>query len=99
MLVCFHVRVQFQKSILVHLGANIEHEAILGFQILADSLEKPLVGVDLAIVAMLDSKHYVHSSALQNVFLQTQIPSRHLPHVKQISWMIFTGNRWIHDLF
>ena len=92
------MRVKLNKSIVVHLSSNIEHEAQLWFEIFAQSLEEPFVRIDFAIISMLNGEHYVHSTAFQNIILKADIPSSHLENVKNIFWMIFFRNIIIHNI-
>ena len=68
-----HVLVQLYQRVVGRLGANVKHHHLFRFYELANSLEKPLVRVDLPIIAMFDAKHKVYPVRFQNVELESEI--------------------------
>lgn len=98
-LISLHVSVELEQGVIVHTSTDIQHQAKVWLQVLADSLEEPLVRVNLTIVSMFNSEHDVHATALQVVVLEAQVPSRHLPQVKNIFRDVFFLDTTIHDIF
>jgi hypothetical protein len=68
-----HVLVQLYQRVVGRLGADIKHHHLFRFDELANALEKPLVRVDLPIIAMFDAKHKVYPVRFQNVELEPEI--------------------------
>ena len=85
-------------GVVIWTRANIEHETILGFQVLADSLEEPLVGVDLTIVPVLDTEHEVDATTTEVVSLDTEVPRRDLETMQNIAWNVIDFDTLIHDI-
>ena len=71
-----HVVVKLLQGVLIGSCSNIKHQSELRLDILADSLEEPLVRVDFTIVTVLDSKADMHAPTLKHVVSETDVPSR-----------------------
>ena len=57
--------VELGDCVVIGSGTNIKHEGVLWLDIFADSLEEPLVTVNLTIISLLESKDEVDSSVLE----------------------------------
>ena len=57
-----HEIVEFLNSIFVRSRSNVEQKGELRLEILADTLEEPTMGVDLAVITLLDAEHKVDSA-------------------------------------
>ena len=54
-----HVLVESSQGVLIRPRSNVEQDRVLGVQVLGDSVEVPVVRVNLALVLLLDSEHEV----------------------------------------
>ena len=59
-----HIFVEFGDGIIVSSSTDIKHEGVLWLKILANTLEKPFVTVDLTIISLFKAKHEIDSSSL-----------------------------------
>ena len=59
-----HVLEQLKNGIIIGSCTNIKHECEVRLEILADTLEEPLVTVDLTIIPLFQSKHEIDSPAI-----------------------------------
>ena len=93
-----HEVVQLLDCIGVGTRSNIKHQRELWLDILANCLEEPFVGVDLAIITLFDAEHEVDTSSFKHIGVDPEVPRRNLEAMQQVSWMLFSGNIWIHDV-
>ena len=98
-LISLHVRVKFHDCIFVSLCSNIEHHAQFRLQILAYSLEEPLVRVDLSVVTVLNAEADMDTTSFENVVVKSYIPSCHLPDMEQVLRNVFGFHFLIHYIF
>ena len=96
LIVILHEVVELLKGVVVRPRSNVEHERVLGLQVLAGALEEPLVGVDLSIVALLDAEHEVDSATLQNLVLDTEVPRRALETMQEVRWDVGFWHALVH---
>ena len=66
LLVANHILIQLLHCVVVWPGANVQQEAELGLQELADALEKPFVRIDFAIVSLFNTEHEIDSTTFEN---------------------------------
>ena len=97
-LVHFHIFVKLKNSIIFCLGTNIKHETVFRFQILAYTLEEPLMTVNFTIIPLFQAKYKVNSSAAQVVMLQIEVPSTNLKEMQGILWHLFIWDVGVHKL-
>lgn len=90
--------VKLEQSVVISPRSNIEHEAQLRLEELADTLEEPLVRVDLAVVAVLDAKADVNAPSFKDVIGEADIPSRYLENVQKIVGNVFVFDTLVHDV-
>ena len=83
---------------MVSSGSNIEHGAVVRFQVLADTLEEPSVRVDLAIVSLLDGEHQIDSSSFQDIFFYAEVPGGHLENVEHVGRDVCCFHIGVHDV-
>ena len=93
-----HEAVKFLQGVIVRLRTNIEHQRILGLDILADRLEEPFVRVDFTIVTLLDAEHEVDAAPLENLLLNAEVPGGHLEAMKQIGRNLILREILVHDV-
>lgn len=86
-----HVVVKLLQGVLIGSCSNIKHQSELRLDILADSLEEPLVRVDFTIVALFDTEHKVDTSTFQYIRLvmlvfvvEIEVPCSHLEAMKKV---------------
>ena len=56
------------------------------------------MGVDLAIISMLDSEADVDTSALEHVIVEADIPRCHLEDVEQVAGDVLIWHTLVHDV-
>jgi len=56
------------------------------------------MGVDLAIISLLNTEHEVDAATLQNILLNAEIPGGHLEAVKDIGGDFVGGDLLVHDV-
>ena len=93
-----HEAVKFLQGVIIRLRTNIEHQRILGLDILADRLEEPFVRVDFTIVTLLDAEHEVDAAPLENLLLNAEVPGGHLEAMKQIGRNLILREILVHDV-
>jgi hypothetical protein len=86
----FHVLVELVNGIVVRPCSNIKHETKLWFQVLTNSLEEPLVTINLTVISVLNGEHEVDPSCLKVVLLQTEVPSTNLKHMDNVARYLST---------
>jgi len=91
-----HVLVELSDCVIVRPGSNVQHESVVWLEVLADSLEEPLVRVDLAIVPLLDRHNEVDPPSFKGVRGQAEVPGAHLEHVKDVLGHILDA--LVHEL-
>ena len=96
--VVLHVSVQLHEGVVVDACTGIKHKAVLGFDVLADTLEEPSMRVNLTIVPMLDSEAQMDTPSLEHVICETHIPSSHLEHVEDVLRDFLLGHVLVHDV-
>ena len=89
---------EFLDGIVVWACSNIKHQTVLWLQVLADTLEEPLMRVDFTIVSVLDAEHEVDTSTTQVVSLDAKVPSCDLKAVQNIAGNLFRVNTLVHDI-
>ena len=62
---------------------DVEHETVLGVEVLADSLEEPAVAVDLAVVSLFEAEDEVDPHAVGRV-AQSEVPRLELEEVHDV---------------
>ena len=62
--VILHILVKLSNGIVVWPRSNIEHQSELRLEILANSLEKPFMRIDFAIISLLNGENKVNSPSL-----------------------------------
>jgi hypothetical protein len=93
-----HVFVEFGDGIVISSSTDIKHERVLWLKILADTLEKPFVTVDLTVVSLFKAKHEINSSSLELFLLKAEIPGAHLEQMKAVLWKRISGKVFVHEL-
>ena len=93
-----HGCIELEQRVVIGPCSDIKHEAVFWPQVLADSLEKPLMRVDFTIVAMLYPEAYVYSAAFQVVFGQAKVPCSHLKDMEQVAWHVIVFDILAHDI-
>ena len=83
---------------MVRSGTYIEQKGEVGLKVLANTLEKPSVGVNLPVIALFYAKHKVYSAALKKCIFDAKIPCRALEDMQDICWYFLGGNALIHDV-
>ena len=56
------------------------------------------MGIDLAIISMLDSEADVDTSALEHVIVEAYIPRRHLKNVEQVAGDVLIWHTLVHNV-
>ena len=83
---------------MVGASSNIKHKAHLRLEILADSLEEPLVRIDFTIVTVLYTEAKMDTPSFEHVLAKTHIPSRHLEDMQKVVRDILIGDTLVHDI-
>mmetsp|Transcript_9471 Transcript_9471/g.14522 ORF Transcript_9471/g.14522 Transcript_9471/m.14522 type:complete len:225 (-) Transcript_9471:210-884(-) len=79
-----HVLVELGDGVVVGPGPNVEHEGVLGLQVLADALEEPLVTVDLPVVLLLQSEDEVNATTGQRLIFKAEVPGADLEEMQTV---------------
>lgn len=91
-----HMLVKFDDRIRHGFRPDVKQQGEVGFQELADSLEEPLVTVNLAVVAVLQPKHKVNPMGLERVILHTKVHGSQLEQMQEVGWMLAFRDIPIH---
>ena len=83
---------------MVRSGTYIEQKGKVGLEVLANTLEKPFVGVNLPVIALFYAKHKVYSATLKKCIFDAKIPCRALKDMQDICWYFLGGNALIHNV-
>ena len=80
--IVLHLLVKLKQGVLFRSSTDIEHQAEFWLDEFADALEKPFMRVNLAVVSVLDGKHEVNSSCLQDVRIEAEVPRGNLKYME-----------------
>ena len=94
-----HVIVKALKGIIIRSCTDVEQEAVLWFEILADGLEEPFVRIDLAIISLLHTEHEVYAMAPELLIFNAKVPCCHLKAVQDVTGDLFFWHFFIHNVF
>ena len=94
-----HVVIQALQRVIIWPCTDVEQKAVLGFKVLADGLEEPLVRVNLAIISLFNTEHEVYSMAPELLIFNAKVPGRHLEAVQDIARGLFFRHFLVHDVF
>ena len=86
------------NRVVIRTRSNVKQQAVLRLQILADTLEEPLVGIDLTVVSMLDTEHKVDAAAAKKVLIKTEVPRSDLEAMKHIGWNLIRIDTIVHNV-
>ena len=56
------------------------------------------MGVDLAVVTLLDAEHEVDSATSEQILLNTEVPSRNLETMQDVGRNVTLFDLWVHDV-
>ena len=90
--------IKLKKSIIIRTSSDIQHQAQLWLQILADTLEEPTMRINFAVITVLHAEADMEAPSFEHVFTKANIPGCYLEDVQQITWYIFVCYRFIHDV-
>ena len=84
------------NGVVIWACSNVQKQAVFWLQVFADTLEEPLVGIDLSIISMLDAEHKVDTTAFKKVLRETKVPRRNLEAMKHVGWDLVLRDAFVH---
>lgn len=93
-----HVLEEFSDGVVVWLGTDIEHQTLLRLQELGNSLEEPLMTVDLTIIPLLYSENEIDPTSLKCLLFKAEVPGAGLEQMQAVLREICLRHRGVHQL-
>ena len=95
-----HVLIELCDGIVVGSGTDIKHECILRLQVLADTLEEPLMTIDFTVISLFNSENEINSSTFEGLIIESEIPGANLEKMQDVLGYIFDFlvHQLIHSL-
>lgn len=84
------------NGVVIRACSNVKKQAVFWLQVFADTLEEPLVGIDLSIISMLHAEHKVDTTSFEIVLSEAEVPRSDLEAVEHISRDFFLRDAFVH---